>query len=55
MNINERANSLADHLLDLEQQLGRVKQKRSQKKRNQVSPEYRLALQAVACLQCRIS
>ena len=31
MNIYERANSLADHLLDLEQQLGRVKQKRSQK------------------------
>ena len=31
MNINERANCLADHLLDLEQQLGRVKQKRSQK------------------------
>ena len=31
MNINERANCLADHLLDLEQQLGRLKQKRSQK------------------------
>ena len=31
MNINESANCLADHLLDLEQKLGCLKQKRSQK------------------------